>query len=182
MCPHLSAVYATSPNYTQTPSVSSAKAEIVTEVLYDLAMITVELSIFLLYHRYFSSQKFKIVLWTVAASTLCYTIAGTLIVIFQCLPIRSDWDSSIKPHCVNLNPELIAIGVLNSNTVVFILSLPIPFLWRLQSSAIHKIQLAVMFSPRRMVCIKHFLTVPNGDERSTNHHPLTTASRSKDPQ
>lgn len=105
-------------------------------------MITVKFSILLLYHRIFQSIKFKIVLWAVAVFVSSYTVAGTLVVIFQCVPVRSDWDPSIEPHCVNLDAELIAIGVLNSFTDFLILGLPIPFLLRLHSSMAHKIQLA----------------------------------------
>ncbi len=126
--------------------VSLAKSEISTEVLYNPAMITVKFSILLLYHRIFPIPKFKLVLWAVATFVFCYTVAGTFVVIFQCVPVHSDWDPSIKPHCVNLDAELIAIGVLNSVTDFFILGLPIPFLWRLHSSLAHKIQLGGMFS------------------------------------
>lgn len=109
-------------------------------------MITVKFSILLLYHRIFPGTKFKVILWAVAVFVSCYTVAGTLVVIFQCVPVRSDWDPSIKPDCVNLDAELIAIGVLNSLTDLLILGLPTPFLWRLHSSLAHKIQLAGMFS------------------------------------
>ena len=125
---------------------SLAKSEISTEVLYNPAMITVKFSILLLYHRIFPVPKFKLVLWAVATFVFCYTVAGTFVVIFQCVPVQSDWDPNIKPRCVKLDAELIAIGVLNSVTDFFILGLPIPFLWRLHSSLAHKIQLGGMFS------------------------------------
>lgn len=139
--------------------VSLAKSEISTEVLYNPAMITVKFSILLLYHRIFPSPKFKLVLWAVAIFILCYTIAGTFVVIFQCVPVQSDWDPSVKPHCVNFDAELIAIGVLNSATDFFILGLPIPLLWRLHSSLTHKIQLAGMFSLGGFVCITSIVRV-----------------------
>ena len=126
--------------------VSLAKSEISTEVLYNPAMITVKFSILLLYHRIFPIPTFKLVLWAVATFIFCYTVAGTFVVIFQCVPVHSDWDPSVKPHCVDLDAELIAIGVLNSVTDFFILGLPIPLLWRLHSSLAHKIQLGGMFS------------------------------------
>lgn len=126
--------------------VSFAKAEVPIEELYHPAMITVKFSILLLYHRIFPSQKFKIVLWTVAAFVLCYTIACTFVVMLQCVPVRSDWIPSIKHRCINLDAELIAIGVLNSVTDFLILGLPIPFVWRLHKPLAHKIQLAGMFS------------------------------------
>ena len=109
-------------------------------------MITVKFSILLLYHRIFLSPKFKTILWAVAAFVFCYTVAGTFVIIFQCVPVRSDWDPSITPHCVNLDADLITIGVLNALTDFLILGLPVPFLWRLHSSLARKIQLAGMFS------------------------------------
>ncbi|MCJ1457821.1 hypothetical protein MMC28_008190 [Mycoblastus sanguinarius] len=139
--------------------VSTAKSEISTEVLYNPAMITVKFSILLLYNRIFPSPKFKIVLWAVAAFVFCYTVAGISVVIFQCVPVRSDWDPSIKPRCVNLDAELIAIGVLNSITDFLILGLPVPFLWRLHSSLSHKIQLLGMFSLGGFVCITSIVRV-----------------------
>lgn len=139
--------------------VSFAKAEISTEVLYNPAMITVKFSILLLYHRIFPSRKFKIVLWTAATFVLCYSIAGTFVVIFQCVPVRSDWNPSTKSRCINFDAELIAIGVLNSVTDFLILGLPIPFLWRLHSTLAHKIQLAGMFSLGGFVCITSIVRV-----------------------
>ena len=126
--------------------VSTVKSEVATEVLYNPAMITVKFSILLLYHRIFPTQKFKYVLWAVAAFVTAYTIAGTFVVIFQCVPVKADWNPTVPHFCVNLDAELIALGVCNALSDVIILGLPIPYLWRLHSSVAHKLQLAGMFS------------------------------------
>ena len=139
--------------------VSFTKSVIATEVLYNPAMITVKFSILLLYHRIFQNRKFKRLLWAVAAFVLLYTIAGTLVVIFQCAPVHADWDSVKNRRCVDLDAELIAIGVLNSVTDFVILSLPVPLLWRLHNSLAHKIQLAGIFSLGGFVCITSIIRV-----------------------
>ena len=75
------------------------------------------------------SQKFKIILWVVAVFTSCWTVAGIFAgVIFQYVPIRSDWDPSIKGCCVDVEAELMATRVLNFIPDLLILGLPIPFL------------------------------------------------------
>ena len=125
---------------------SATKVELAIEVLYHPAMITVKFSILLLYNRLFPNQRFRLLLWAVAVFTVCYTVAGIFVVIFQCVPFHTYWDHAAKPRCVNLDAALIALGVLNAVTDFIILGLPVPFLWRLHSSLAHKTQLAGMMS------------------------------------
>lgn len=141
--------------------VSFAKSEIATEVLYNPAMITVKFSILLLYHRIFPSVKFKMLLWAVAAFTTCYTIASILVLIFQCVPVRADWDPTLQRRCVNLGAGVISSGVLNSVTDFAILGLPMPYIWRLHSSFAQKVQLMGVFSLRGLsVAIPSFVPLP----------------------
>lgn len=80
-----------------------------------------DLLTYLLYRRFFPSQNYRIALWTMAAFNLRHTIAGALLIIFKCVPVRSDWDESINP-----DPELIAIGLFHSYTDFVILDLTHP--------------------------------------------------------
>lgn len=65
--------------------------------------------------------------------------------LFQCLPIRADWNPSVQPRCVNLDVELIILSSINVVTDVTLLALPMPLVWRLQASRSRKLQVSFTF-------------------------------------
>ena len=121
------------------------KVELATEVLYNSAMVPVKLSILLLYRRIFPVQWFTRTLFAVAVLVFSYTLAGTMTVIFQCVPVKHDWNAAVPATCVDFEAELISLGVINSLTDFLILFLPIPMLWKLKTSTTRKLQLTGMF-------------------------------------
>ena len=115
------------------------------EVLYNPAIFTTKLSILLLYHRIFPGPRFKLILWLVGAFVLAYSFTAAAVNIFQCVPVEALWNPAIKPRCVNLGADLIALSSMNVVTDFLILCLPMPQLWQLHASRARKIQLSGMF-------------------------------------
>ena len=86
-----------------------------------------------------------IVLWCVGAFVAAYSTTAAMVNLLQCLPIRADWNPSVQPRCVNLDVELIILSSINVITDVTILALPMPLVWRLQTSRSRKIQVSCTF-------------------------------------
>lgn len=115
------------------------------EILYNPAIATTKFSILLLYRRLFPVRAFVIVLWCVGAFVAAYSTTAAMVNLLQCLPVRADWNPSVQPRCVNLDVELIILSSINVVTDVTLLALPMPLVWRLQTSRSRKLQVSCTF-------------------------------------
>ncbi len=121
------------------------KSVLAFEVLYNPAIVLTKTSILLLYHRLFPSRRFRYALWAVGIFVVCYSITAATVNIFQCIPVKSDWDPTIKPRCVNIGLDLIILSSINVITDAAILCLPIYQVWHLHMSRSRKLQIGGLF-------------------------------------
>ncbi|KAE9363383.1 hypothetical protein N431DRAFT_450160 [Stipitochalara longipes BDJ] len=131
------------------------KEAMAAQAVLNLAIFTSKLSILLLYHRLFgsSSRKFTIALWASGGFVAAWTFAGAMVIIFQCTPVKAAWDPFIPHTCINFDIFLTIISLINVFSDVLILCLPLPLLWRLQTTPRRKWQLIGMFMMGSLVCI-----------------------------
>lgn len=122
------------------------------EVTYNPSIICIKGSILLLYNRLFVHQKLRWFSWGLWIFTCSYSIAQFFCELFSCYPIRSNWDPTVKGHCIDLATVVVACSILNIVTDIAILSLPMPFLWRLQMTLTRKFQLMCVFLLGGFVC------------------------------
>lgn len=101
----------------------------------------------MLYYRLFSpSRRFRVAIYIGTAIVLCQWFSLTLAAIFQCRPVAAFWNTSIQgAECINLPRFTIVSGVLNLLTDVLILCLPIPMVWRLNTTKVQKATLTGIF-------------------------------------
>ena len=83
---------------------------------------------------------------TVGTFVICWYISIQITAIVQCLPIHYYWHRTGQGHCIEHNKFYIALAALNLMTDVLILVVPIPLVWRLNTSRTKKIGLSVVFS------------------------------------
>ncbi|KAI1394477.1 uncharacterized protein F4822DRAFT_388309 [Hypoxylon trugodes] len=121
------------------------KATIAAGVIYNPALFCTKISILLLYYRVFPSRRFKWVCIGVGIFVAAYSITAIMTNIFQCVPVKSNWDPTVTPHCINLGSELIVVSSLNVLTDASILCLPMPIIWRLKTDFRRKLQLTGLF-------------------------------------
>ncbi|KAH8198157.1 hypothetical protein TruAng_007690 [Truncatella angustata] len=121
------------------------------KVLYVFVQCTGKIAILLLYQRVLvtasSAQWFRIAVKVMLVLT--FTIEGTYIFIiaFQCLPVASLWDPSITDvKCLNSGIAFTAGAVLNISSDVILMILPIPPLWKLQTSLRKRAGVAAMLA------------------------------------
>ncbi|KAM0313519.1 hypothetical protein ACHAO8_005472 [Botrytis cinerea] len=77
-------------------------------ILYQVSLMMVRVAICLVYSRIFQDRLSKIIVYSLLAFQIVSTIPLTLIVVFQCDPIASQWDFSIEQvHCIDTLPGII---------------------------------------------------------------------------
>ena len=104
-------------------------------------------AILLFYLRIFPNTWLRRSVYGIGAFILAWTIATTLMVIFQCRPVECFWDrESDGGSCIDANPAYFATGLISSVTLVVGLLLPLPIIWKLQISYLRKLGLGLSFS------------------------------------
>ncbi|KAH8694199.1 hypothetical protein BGW36DRAFT_463777 [Talaromyces proteolyticus] len=118
---------------------SLAKSNISDEVTYTVAIAFVKYSILLLYSRIFPSKGLRIAIITTAVFITAWACSSIFGSIFQCVPIRSQWDPSVQGKCINYGNFVLAIGIINIISDFVILVLPIPVIWSLNMKKTKKL-------------------------------------------
>lgn len=116
-----------------------------TECFYCAAIFCTKLSILCLYHRIFPQRWFRNASLGVAAFMTAWYFTATFGSIFQCVPLASQWDPTVSGHCVNYGSSARVMGIVNIITDFVLLGLPMPLVWRIQTSITKKWQLTVTF-------------------------------------
>ncbi|KAI9743882.1 MAG: hypothetical protein M1818_002616 [Claussenomyces sp. TS43310] len=123
------------------------------EVMYNPAIVCIKGSILILYNHLFSQKSLRHVSWAIWILVVTYSIVQFFCELFVCYPIAKSWDPTLPGKCVRLSTVVTTCSIINIVTDVVILSLPIPYLWRLNMSTIRKVQLIGIFSLGGVVCI-----------------------------
>ncbi|KAL8824018.1 MAG: hypothetical protein Q9170_008272 [Blastenia crenularia] len=114
--------------------------------LYICTCTATKMSILFLYYRIFPLRRFRIILIVVGSSVIAWTIAIVLVEIFQCWPIKLQWDPTALGHCVNFVAYAITVFTTNVITDLLIFALPLPLVWRLHTSKKRKWMLTATFA------------------------------------
>ena len=114
------------------------KSTIIFEPLYAVSILTIKISILCLYRRIFPQRWLKYALLATGVLTAAHCICFFCLSIFQCLPLRSLVNPNIRDHCVNFATAGLILGIANVLTDIMALTLPVPIIWRLQTSKTRK--------------------------------------------
>jgi hypothetical protein len=80
--------------------------------------------------------------------TVCYGLTFLFAFAFQCSPVSFNWNGWAGEHvgkCVHTNPLVVSAAAINIVLDVYVISLPIPKVLKLQASISTKIQVIFMF-------------------------------------
>lgn len=64
----------------------------------------------------------------------------------QCIPLEVLWNPTASGTCLNMSPFYVTMAIINVATDVAILTLPIPYIWRLSLQKARKVQLTAVFA------------------------------------
>jgi len=113
---------------------------------YDVAIACTKLSILALYYRLFSSKQiFRILVIATAVFVVAWVIVMEVVLGFSCRPIKAFWGDG-KGTCINLVAFTYFTNITNLVLDLWIFSMPIPIIVRLQASREKKIGLCFLFS------------------------------------
>ena len=106
----------------------------------------IKLSILFLYLRIFISTKFRIFCWGGVVFVASMLVANTLVGIFACSPVKAFYDMTITDkRCINDVHFYWATAILNVVTDLYILILPMPIVWKIQTTLRRKIAISLIF-------------------------------------
>ena len=114
-------------------------------LFYDPTPPMIKISLLLLYKRVFTNRKFHTAVNVVGGFTVIWCLAFFTKSIWNCVPIRGFWDTSVHARCLNFTSSTIAYAVVNIFTDIVVLALPGPVIWRLQLSTPRKVALTLIF-------------------------------------
>ena len=118
---------------------------LVGEILYTLSLVAIKISILQLYRSIFPGRGFTITTSVVGAGVIAWGIAVILVSIFQCNPVRGEWDLTVPATCISVEHFYIGNAVPNIAMDAIILALPIPNVWALQMSLRQKYVVSGLF-------------------------------------
>ncbi|KAB8208703.1 hypothetical protein BDV34DRAFT_210747 [Aspergillus parasiticus] len=128
-------------------SLMVAKLLYVFEILYVINLLTIKLSILMMYRRIFTniSRLFRVGAMICGAVVTLWATAFVPAAIFQCTPVARAWDIDIPGHCINLQLGFYCVALPNIVTDIAILSLPIRSCWQLHRSVLYRLSLIGVF-------------------------------------
>ncbi|PYH49850.1 uncharacterized protein BP01DRAFT_309921 [Aspergillus saccharolyticus JOP 1030-1] len=139
------------------------------ELTYTGVIVLVKFSILALYWRLFNRSNIKIPIGIIASAVCMWGIAVFLLTLLQCVPTRGLWDQSIDASCnVDSQKFLFAISIPNIIIDVTLLTLPIPYILKLNTSSSHKKAIMSMFLLGSFVCIASIMRLVSVMRQGTN--------------
>lgn len=76
-----------------------------------------------------------------------YYLLLTPIRAFRCNPIRKIWDYTVEGRCIGSERSLFLLDcVVSLLTDIAIFGLPVPLVWKLQTSLKHKVRILLVFA------------------------------------
>jgi len=119
-----------------------------TEVLYPTAAWLVKISIFLLYFRIFkiSATGRWFIIGGIVVTTLFWLIEFTIVAVWcEPLPSQTSEQKLMSFDCAHRTPDVItALGAFNLIADVYLLSIVMPLIWRLQMSTERRIGVSLV--------------------------------------
>ncbi|KMP03545.1 hypothetical protein CIHG_00821 [Coccidioides immitis H538.4] len=115
------------------------------ECVYCTGVVLVKLSILSFYSRIFETRTFKTAAYILSFTTISWGIAINCVSIFQCTPVHRAWDVMASGSCIDTKASFIGNAVPNICTDFCILLLPMPVIWRLHASVLHRLSIATIF-------------------------------------
>ena len=119
----------------------------VQQITWALSTGLIILAILLFYIRIFPTTWMRKAVYTIGVWDILWTISTVLVTILQCTPIDFMWNQNIHGgKCINSDAFYFACGLTSAATIVTVLFLPLPIVWKLQVSKWRKTGLAISFT------------------------------------
>ncbi|KAK4561490.1 hypothetical protein LTR86_004808 [Recurvomyces mirabilis] len=115
------------------------------QIQYKMVICLNKVSVVLLAKRIFIARIFQIQAWVVLGLISCWTIASVGATVFQCVPVRGAWNSTIGAKCIDTSMFWMAYAIINILTDAICIALPIPEVLQLRLNSRQKAMLCAVF-------------------------------------
>ncbi|KAF6814954.1 integral membrane protein [Colletotrichum sojae] len=129
------------------------KLQVVTQLTYIWAFVTVKMSFAVLYLRLLPDQVYQRINKFLLALLLAEGIEETAVVIFRCTPIERAWTPSKPGTCLDLTIFYYSAFVIKLLTDLVLFIQPIPTIWKLQLPIAKRCGVIFMLSLGLLVCV-----------------------------
>lgn len=131
--------------------ITSEKYALAIPVVYLPAVILTKLALLVMYTRIFIKRTDLIACWVVAALLITNFVGAMIAGFLMCVPLEYLWNRSIPGgHCININAWYRWSSLMNIITDVVMLILPLPVIWKIQTSRRVKIGITITFATGSM--------------------------------
>ena len=127
------------------PRLTLRQITMISAVFYLITMVSVKISILLLYCSIFPGRNFALAARTVAGLVVAWGVACFLVTVFSCQPVEGFWNITIASKCIDSKKFYVGNSVPNILMDVVILALPVGEIWKLQLTAAKKLAVIGMF-------------------------------------
>jgi hypothetical protein len=115
-------------------------------MIYLAAVIFPKLAILAIYLRIFSKKSYRIACYVVAGILIGNWLGTAIAGFFMCIPFNFLWDrTSPEGHCFDNNSYFRWVSLANIITDVVMLILPLPVIWKIQTTTNTKIGRTITF-------------------------------------
>ncbi|KAJ5502499.1 hypothetical protein N7463_005373 [Penicillium fimorum] len=144
------------------------------QLVYKIVIAVNKLSFMCLYLRIFPQRTFRLICYYGLGVITIWGTAYVFLTIFQCKPIASFWDITIKnPKCLDKEGLWMSYSVINIIFDLLILALPIYPLSQLRLQRAKKIGLLVVFGMGAFVCVTTIIRITTLVQSATDTDPTS---------
>lgn len=121
------------------------KLQIVLSFLNASAVCLPKLCILCLYLRVFQAKPYRYGTYFIAAFLIAHWIAHFVLQFGMCAPFEKQWHPMVEGHCISAYKVFIWSGFPSIIADLMIIILPLPLIWRLQTTINQKLGLTATF-------------------------------------
>ncbi|OLN87301.1 hypothetical protein CCHL11_03612 [Colletotrichum chlorophyti] len=129
------------------------KFQVITQLTYIWAFVTVKMSFAVLYLRLLPDQVYQRINKFLVVLLLAEGIEETAVVIFRCTPIERAWTPTTPGTCLDLTIFYYSAFVIKLLTDLVLFIQPIPTIWKLQLPIAKRVGVIFMLSLGLLVCV-----------------------------
>lgn len=89
---------------------------------------------------------YRIAFWIAGFMVVALCIAIDFVALFAYIPVQRSWDSRVPGHCQDRQAKFLGAAIPNVLTDLILLALPMPMLYRIQTTLRLKIGLVGVFA------------------------------------
>ncbi|EGX89699.1 hypothetical protein CCM_07951 [Cordyceps militaris CM01] len=148
------------------------------QVCYVVLMLLLKTTCALFYLNIFFGRRIRTVIWATVIVHVAITTVCTLVIIFQCVPIRYQWDklehihdASVSGRCININAAAWVNSTFSVASDLWLLAIPMSQLHKLQLHWKKKVGAVLMFMAGITVTVVSCLRLKSVQYYSSTSNP-----------